>query len=129
MSILAKLWRAIVFTRTYDAAFWTLERLSDRQLAASGIARAEIRRVADRVARLAAGAALSPFHFLRALRLATGLTPHRSVQGRRLEHARRAIDQGVRPAVAGPRVGLTHERHFRAAFRRHHGFAPDEVAT
>jgi uncharacterized protein YjiS (DUF1127 family) len=53
-NILAKLWRAIVFARTYDAAFWTLERLSNRQLAAYGITRAEIWRVANRVAREAA---------------------------------------------------------------------------
>lgn len=54
MSILARLWRAIVFARTYDTAFWTLERLSDRQLAAYGVARADIWRAADRVAREAA---------------------------------------------------------------------------
>jgi uncharacterized protein YjiS (DUF1127 family) len=54
MRIIAQLRRGLTFARTYDRAFWTLERMSDRQLAGFGIGRAEIWRVADRLAREAA---------------------------------------------------------------------------
>ena len=57
MRFLKPLRRAIVFARTYDNAYWTLERMSDRQLASYGIDRGEVWRVADRLAREAAGRA------------------------------------------------------------------------
>jgi uncharacterized protein YjiS (DUF1127 family) len=57
MSILIRLWQAVVYALTYDAAFLTFERLSDRQLAAYGVTRAEVWRAADRAALEAAGRA------------------------------------------------------------------------
>ena len=51
MNIIAQLRRGLTFARTYDRAFWTLEGMSDRQLAGFGIGRAEIWRVADHLAR------------------------------------------------------------------------------
>jgi uncharacterized protein YjiS (DUF1127 family) len=55
VSILATLRRALAFARTYDEAFHVLNGMGDRELARWGIARAEVWRVADRVAREAAG--------------------------------------------------------------------------
>jgi AraC family transcriptional regulator len=73
------------------------------------------------VGRLAAVAALSPFHFIRAFRLSTGLTPHRYVRGRRLEQARSLIASGALIRDVAARVGYENLGHFRRAYRAHFG--------
>jgi len=57
LGIIARIRRGLAFVRTYDRAYWTLEGMTDRQLAGFGIGRAEIWQVADHLAREAAGRA------------------------------------------------------------------------
>ena len=77
------------------------------------------------LARLAAEAGVSPWHFARAFRAATGEPPHRFVARCRLAEAERllaATDWPVgRVALA---VGYASPGHFAQAFRRHAGRAP-----
>jgi AraC family transcriptional regulator len=77
---------------------------------------------------LADVAALSPFHFLRAFRRATGLTPHGYVTARRMERALRMLRTTDRPVLEiANRLGYANPAHFRRAFRRALGVAPGEV--
>ena len=73
------------------------------------------------VGRLATVAALSPFHFVRAFRRSTGLTPHRYVGARRLERARDLILSGGRVREVARRIGYESLSHFRAAYWAHFG--------
>ena len=68
-------------------------------------------------------AALSPFHFARAFKAATGLTPHEFVTGRRMDRARWLLRSQPVEAVAAA-VGFGNLSHFRRLFRRHHGGPP-----
>jgi AraC family transcriptional regulator len=77
---------------------------------------------------LADVAALSPFHFLRAFRRATGLTPHAYVTARRMERALRMLRTTDRPVLEiATRMGYANPAHFRRAFRGAFGVAPGEV--
>jgi len=77
---------------------------------------------------LADVAALSPFHFLRAFRRTTGLTPHAYVTARRMERASRMLHSSERPVwEIARRLGYANPAHFRMAFRRAFGVAPGEV--
>jgi AraC family transcriptional regulator len=77
---------------------------------------------------LADVAALSPFHFLRAFRRATGLTPHAYVTARRMERALRMLRTTDRPVLEiAARLGYANPAHFRRAFRRAFGVAPGQV--
>jgi AraC family transcriptional regulator len=108
-------------------------RLSDGRLDARRLARvAELveARLESRLllAELAEAAALSPFHFLRAFRRTTGLTPHAYVTARRMERALRLV-LGTRlaiPAIAA-RLAYANPAHFRQAFRKAFGMAPGQI--
>jgi AraC family transcriptional regulator len=77
---------------------------------------------------LADVASLSPFHFLRAFRRATGLTPHAYVTARRMELALRMLRTTDRPVLEiATRLGYANPAHFRRAFRGAFGVAPGEV--
>jgi AraC family transcriptional regulator len=88
---------------------------------------ARLRRVADYVEvhlgsalslrELAGVAALSPFHFVRAFRRSTGVTPHRYVAMRRAERAGELLRAGVAPRAAAARLGYADARRMRAALR------------
>jgi len=71
--------------------------------------------------KLAGVAAMSPFHFLRSFRLATGATPGRFVRSRRLERARSLLRSGgdVRPIAR--RLGFNRLGRFLAAYRQQFG--------
>jgi AraC family transcriptional regulator len=74
---------------------------------------------------LAAEARLSPFHFARAFKETTGLTPHGFVTVRRMDRARRLLHTSTNPVDEVARmVGFSNISHFRRLFRRHHGMAP-----
>lgn len=73
--------------------------------------------------RLAGVAALSPYHFARAFKGSTGLTPHEFVTSRRMDRARRLLRSEPVEAVAGA-VGFSNLSHFRRVFRRHTGLPP-----
>jgi AraC family transcriptional regulator len=82
-----------------------------------------------RLDELAQVAALSPFHFLRAFRRTTGLTPHGYVTARRMERALRLLhttDHPI-PEIAA-RLSYANPAHFRRAFRKAYGVPPGEIA-
>lgn len=80
------------------------------------------------VRELAHTAALSPFHFARAFRVTTGLTPHAYVVQRRLTRAAERLQAGaVTVERAAQDAGFTSLRHFRRLFRRQFGVNPSAV--
>ena len=75
--------------------------------------------------RLAAVAAMSKFHFVRAFRDATGLTPHRYLTMLRMRRAAGLLHttrQSVRQVAVAS--GYQSPSRFAAAFRREHGVPP-----
>jgi AraC family transcriptional regulator len=78
--------------------------------------------------RLASVALLSPFHFARAFRTSTGLTPHGFVTARRIDRARHLLRTGPEPVDAVARaVGFSNVSHFRRVFRGHTGVLPSAL--
>ncbi len=77
--------------------------------------------------RLAAEACLSPFHFSRLFREATGLTPHRYVTERRVRAAREALalDRATLLEVAAEH-GFGSQDNFTRVFRRSTGLTPGQ---
>lgn len=76
---------------------------------------------------LAREAGLSRYHFSRAFRAATGLTPHRYLLGRRIERAKallRADDMPI--AEVALLTGFSSQSHLTDSFRQHVGVAPGE---
>jgi len=71
------------------------------------------------LARIAAVAHLSPFHFSRAFKLATGTAPHRFVVERRVDRAKVLLaDPDVSLAEIAAAVGFANQAHFSTMFRR-----------
>jgi AraC family transcriptional regulator len=79
------------------------------------------------VERLAAVAHLSPYHFSRAFKTATGQAPHRFVLERRVERARLHLAAG-RESLAGIAytTGFSSQAHFSSIFRRLTGVTPKQ---
>ena len=77
------------------------------------------------VAALARRARLSRFHFIRAFRAATGLTPHQYLRERRLDRARHLLATTTMPVTEICRtVGFTSLGSFSTLFRRATGRSP-----
>jgi AraC-like DNA-binding protein len=77
------------------------------------------------VARLARQARLSPWHFIRAFRAATGRTPHQFVRDRRLERAKTLLVTTPRPVTdICDAVGFQSLGSFSSLFRRATGETP-----
>ncbi len=98
-----------------------------------------IRRVADYVqANLAAElsidvlagvAAVSRYHFIRAFKATTGLTPHKYVLGRRMDAAKELLlCENMTLSQVAERVGYTNGHYFRQAFSQYFGCAPSTFA-
>jgi AraC family transcriptional regulator len=82
-----------------------------------------------RLAELADVAHLSPYHFARCFRAATGRSPHQYVLDRRVEAARRAL--ATRSVPIGPlarAVGFAGAGHLSRHFRARLGVTPGEYA-
>src|ERR1700682_378545 len=78
-----------------------------------------------RLADLAAHAGLSPFHFLRLFRRATGTTPHQYVVGARLRRAARLLVDTARPVTdIAYEVGFEDLSNFVRTFHRAVGCSP-----
>ena len=74
---------------------------------------------------LANEACLSPFHFARTFKAATGAAPHRYLTDRRIERARSLISDGQMPLVAISDVcGFSSQAHFTRWFKRIVGVTP-----
>ncbi|MBV9489475.1 MAG: helix-turn-helix transcriptional regulator [Verrucomicrobia bacterium] len=76
---------------------------------------------------LAALAGLSPFHFARAFKQATGITPHQFVTRERMLRAQQLIRETSRSLIEiGLEVGYCSPSHFAQVFRREVGVAPTQ---
>ncbi|MDR3622977.1 MAG: AraC family transcriptional regulator [Paludisphaera borealis] len=104
----------------------------------AGLSDHELRRVTDLIegrldgdlslSRLADVAGLSPYHFARRFRAATGTTPHQYVIRRRVERARALLLGGAGIAQTAARVGFSSQSHLHHHFRRLLGVTPGELA-
>jgi len=77
-----------------------------------------------RLAMLAALSGLSPWHFLRSFKLATGLTPHAFHIQARIRGAQQQLRNGVPPAQVAANLGFADQSHFIRQFRRYVGTTP-----
>ena len=76
---------------------------------------------------LASVACLSPFHFSRAFKEATGLTPHRFLSQRRLQRARRLLDSAELSITdVALMTNFSSQASFTRAFSRIIGLSPGE---
>jgi AraC family transcriptional regulator len=83
-----------------------------------------------RIGHLAQEAGLSPFHFSRLFRRATGHSPHRYLTLRRMEKAKLLLAGSDLPIVAvASAVGYLTQAHFTSAFGRHVGLTPKAFRT
>lgn len=68
---------------------------------------------------------LSPYHFSRSFKDATGLSPHAFLLSRRVSYARRMLEDPKEPiAVVAIASGFSSQQHFTTAFRKHTGMTP-----
>lgn len=78
-----------------------------------------------RISHLAASAHMSPFHFSRLFKLATGESPHAFLTRRRIERAKELLAQANLPLVhVASAVGFQTQGHFTEVFRRRTGTTP-----
>ena len=73
---------------------------------------------------LAAAVNLSPFHFARVFRQATGLPPHAWLLQQRAERARHLVLRGASLASAAADCGFADQSHMTRIFARQFGFTP-----
>ena len=67
---------------------------------------------------------LSPFHFARVFRRATGLPPHAWLKQRRLAQARALLKQGCMPAQVAMQFGFSDQSHLSRQFKQVYGVGP-----
>jgi AraC family transcriptional regulator len=77
---------------------------------------------------LAAVASLSPYHFARQFRAATGLPPHQFIIARRVERARRILldDEEIPLATVASRSGFSDQSQLSRHFKRLAGVTPGQ---
>lgn len=75
---------------------------------------------------LAGEVGLSPFHFARTFRRATGLPPHTWLKQRRLEQARALLGEGCVPLSVAMQLGFADQSHLSRQFKQAYGIAPGE---
>lgn len=76
---------------------------------------------------LAQVAALSRYHFIRAFKATTGMTPHKFLLSRRMNKAaQRLAETGLPLDRIAKQVGYTNGHYFRRVFAQHFGCSPSE---
>jgi AraC family transcriptional regulator len=79
------------------------------------------------VGRMAAVAHLSPYHFIRQFKAATGVTPHQYVIARRVERAKRLLlDGDLSLLQVAARAGFSDQSRFTHLFKRIVGATPGQ---
>jgi AraC family transcriptional regulator len=83
------------------------------------------------LAQLAAVARLSPYHFARQFKAATGLPPHQYVIMRRVEQAKQLLQQHCDLSLAeiAAHAGFSDQSQFAHHFKRRVGVTPGEFRT
>jgi AraC family transcriptional regulator len=77
------------------------------------------------VKQLAGVVHMSPYHFARMFRRATGQSPHAYITLQRMEHAKRLLSDTNLPLVeVAGRAGFQTQAHFTGVFHRHAGVTP-----
>ncbi|MGB7840188.1 MAG: helix-turn-helix transcriptional regulator, partial [Terrimicrobiaceae bacterium] len=83
--------------------------------------------LAESISKLAELAELSPFHFSRVFKQATGMTPLQFVTRERMLQAQQLIRETSRSLIEiALEVGYTSPSHFAQVFRRTVGMAPTQ---
>ncbi|MBT8767549.1 AraC family transcriptional regulator [Metapseudomonas boanensis] len=75
---------------------------------------------------LAAAVNLSPFHFARTFRRATGMPPHAWLKQQRLDQARALLKAGCTPANTAAQLGFSDQSHLTRQFKQAYGVGPGE---
>lgn len=75
---------------------------------------------------LAAAVQLSPFHFARVFRRATGVPPYAWVKQRRIEQARALLKSGCAPVNVAMQLGFSDQSHLTRQFKQAYGVGPGE---
>nr|ALG65290.1 ThaI [Pseudomonas fluorescens] len=73
---------------------------------------------------LASSVGLSPFHFARVFRKATGLPPHSWVTQKRLACAQVLLKQGTTPSRVAAELGFADQSHLTRQFKQAFGIGP-----
>ncbi|MEW6497951.1 MAG: AraC family transcriptional regulator [Cyanobacteriota bacterium] len=77
------------------------------------------------LAKIATSVGMSPYHFARVFKQATGLPPHQYLIKRRIEKAKSLLTQThLAIAEIAYRVGFASQSHFTTLFRKHTGMTP-----
>lgn len=75
---------------------------------------------------LAQAVNLSPFHFARVFRRATGMPPHAWLKQRRLDQARALLKCGCSPLTVAMQLGFADQSHLTRQFKQVYGVGPGE---
>ncbi|MDH1263487.1 AraC family transcriptional regulator [Pseudomonas sp. GD03944] len=75
---------------------------------------------------LAQAVNLSPFHFARVFRRATGMPPHAWLKQRRLDKARGLLKAGCAPLDVALQLGFSDQSHLTRQFKQVYGVGPGE---
>ena len=73
---------------------------------------------------LAAAVNLSPFHFARVFRRATGIAPHTWMMQQRIARARALLRNGCLPLEVATQLGFADQSHLSRQFKQVYGVAP-----
>jgi AraC-like DNA-binding protein len=73
---------------------------------------------------LAAAVNLSPFHFARVFRRATGMPPHTWLMQQRIAQARALLQNGCLPLEVATQLGFADQSHLSRQFKQVYGVGP-----
>ena len=73
---------------------------------------------------LAAAVNLSPFHFARVFRRATGMPPHTWLMQQRIARARALLQEGCLPLAVATQLGFADQSHLSRQFKKVYGVGP-----
>lgn len=78
---------------------------------------------------LAAAVNLSPFHFARVFRRATGMPPHTWLMQQRIARARALLQSGCLPLEVATQLGFADQSHLSRQFKQVYGVGPGAYRT